>query len=451
MDGINRKQMQDILVSQKDKDRAAIRVPTDSANTKKSAKVKGTHSMRINENPFFAKNRTKNRTAEKATKTQPSSLLWALVVVLFLVVLFALLSIFSSATIELVLRTETVALSNEFKVLSLKQATEGDLSFKFMSLTEEKSKEIPEAIEKNIQKKASGRVVIYNSYSAQSQKLASSTRFQSLDSKIFRINEPVVVPGTKMSGDRVVPGSVEVTIYADIPGKEYNIGLADFTIPGFKGGPRDGKFFARSSPNSSMSGGFSGTVKVPSDEDVAIAKTALRDEIKKIVIEKARAQIPSDYSFFPGSMVVKFEDVPQDLSEFSSSEVKVRATVYVFFFDTTLLTKKIASESIKDYKGEPVSISNMPALSFSFLGPVDNIVLSNINSIKFLINGDALFVWKIDTDKLIAEVVGKDKKELGKIIGTQGYFKKADATVRPIWKTTFPSNPAKISVKIINQ
>ncbi len=451
MKGINRKQMQDILAPQNNNNRAAIRASTDSANTKKSAKIKSTSDGRITDNPFFAKNRTKNRTPEEAIKTQPGSLPLALVVVLFLVALFALMSYFSSATIEIVLRTETVALSNEFKVLSLKEATKGDLSFKFMSLTEEKSKEIPEAIEKNIQKKASGKVVIYNSYSAQNQKLASSTRFQSLDSKIFRINEAVVVPGTKMSGGRVVPGSVEVTIYADIPGKEYNIGLADFTIPGFKGGPRDGKFFARSSPYSPMSGGFSGTVKVPSDEDVAIAKTSLRNEIKIIVIEKARAQIPSAYSFFPGSMVVKFEDVPQDLSEFSSSEVKVRATVSVFFFDTTLLTKKIASDSIKDYKGEPVSISNMSALSFSFLGPVDNIVLPNINSIKFLINGDALFVWKIDTDKLIAEAVGKDKKELGKIIGTQGYFKSADATMRPMWKTTFPSDPAKISVKIINQ
>ncbi len=449
MDGINRKQMHDVLVQQNNKRRAPHRVPADSVNTKKPAKVKGTPSLRINDNPFFTKNHIKNNPKEVETKTRSGSLLWALVIMLFLGALFALLSYFSFATIEIVPQTETVALSNEFKIL--KKATEGDLSFEFMSLTEEKSVEISETIEKNIQKKASGKVIIYNSYSAQSLKLASSTRFQSPDSKIFRIDEPVIVPGAKMSGGKVIPGSVEVTIYADIPGKEYNIGLTDFTIPGFKGYPQYGKFTVLSSPGFPIGGGFSGTVKVPSDEDMAIAKTALREEIKIILIEKARAQIPPAFSFFPGSIVLKFEDVPQELSESSLSVVKVRATVSVFFFDTTLLTKKIASSAVNDYNGEPLSISNMQALLFSFLDPVGNIVLSDINSIRFLIKGDALFVWKIDTDKLIAEAVGKKKKDLGKIIGTLGYVKRAEATVRPMWKTTFPSDPAKISVKIINQ
>ncbi len=449
MDGINRKQMHDVLVQQNNKRRAPNRVPADSVNTKKPAKVKGTTSLRINDNPFFTKNHIKNNPKEVETKTRSGSLLWALVVMSFLGALYALLSYFSFATIEIVPQTETVALSNEFKIF--KKATDGDLSFEFISLTEEKSKEISETIEKNIQKKASGKVIIYNSYSAQSLKLASSTRFQSPDSKIFRIDEPLVVPGANMSGSKVIPGSVEVTIYADIPGKEYNIGLTDFTIPGFKGYPQYGKFTVRSSPNSPIGGGFSGTVKVPSDEDIATAKTALREEIKIVLIEKARAQIPPAFSFFPGSIVLKFEDVPQELSESSSSVVKVRATVFVFFFDTTLLTKKIASSAVNDYKGEPLSISNMQALLFSFLDPVGNIVLSDINSIRFLIKGDALFVWKIDTDKLIAEAVGKNKKDLGKIIGTLGYVKRAEATVRPMWKTTFPSDPAKISVKIINQ
>ncbi len=450
MDGINRKQMQDVNFNHSSTVSAPVRVPINSVNTEKPAEIKSIPSVRINENPFFTKNRIEKNTKEAETKVRSSFLLWALGGMSVLGALFALLSYFSSATIEIVPQVEAVALSNEFTVL--KESTDGDLLFKFMSLTEEKSKEISATIEKNIQMKASGKVTIYNSYSAQSQKLIKNTRLQAPDSKIFRIDESVIVPGAKMLGAKVVsPGSVEVTVYADVPGKEYNIGLTDFTIPGFKGDPRYGKFTARSSPNSPMAGGFSGVVKVPSDEDVVTAETLLREEIKIIAIEKARTQIPDGYSFFPGSMVVKFEDVPRDPFESSSPEVKVRATVSVFFFDTTLLTKKIASGAIKGYKGEEVTISNMQALSFNFLDPVDNIVLSDINSIRFLIKGDALFAWKIDTDKLIAEAVGKNKKDLSKIIGTQGYVKRAEATVFPMWKTTFPSDPAKISVEIINQ
>ncbi len=450
MDGINRKQMQDVQFYKNSIIRPIIRVPIDSTNTEKSSNVTADPSLRINENPFFIKSIRDNKPQRIETETRSNFLLWVLVVGSFVGALFALMSYLSSATIEIVPQTETIVLSSDFTVL--KEAKDGNLSFEFMSLTEERSKEVPATIEQNIQKKASGKVIIYNSYSAQNQKLIKNTRLESPDGKIFRIDVSVVVPGAKMSGAKVVtPGSVEVIVYADVVGKEYNIGLTDFTIPGFKGDPRYGKFTARSSPNSPISGGFLGTIKVPSDEDVASAEKALREEIKVIVIEKARAQIPSDSSFFPGSMVVKFEDVPQDLSESSSSKVKVRATVSVFFFDTVLLTKKIASDSIKDYKGEEVTITNMQALSFSFLDPVDNIILSDINSMSFLIKGNALFVWKIDIERLIAEAVGKDKKDLGKIIGTQGFVKRAEVTVLPMWKTTFPSDPTKISVKITNQ
>lgn len=405
---------------------------------------------RIEKNPFFSKEPVSAIPPNSEKKPRSRMLPLVLVGVLFFAAFFTLLSyFFSSATIEIVPQSEATSVSHEF--VALKDSLEDELAFQFLSLTEEKSKEIPATIETKIQKKASGKVVIYNSYNADNQKLIKNTRLESPDGKIFRIDESVVVPGAKMTGGKVVtPGSVEVIAYADVPGKEYNIGLSDFTIPGLKGSPRYAKFSARSDPNSPIGRGFSGTIKVPSDEDVASARAALRDDVKTLAIEKAQAQIPAGNSFFPGSTVVKFEDVPQDPSETSTFTVSVRATASVFFFDTTRLIKKIAGVTLKDYKDEPIDITNIQALSFSFLDPIDDVILSDITRVKFSLKGGILFVWRVDTDKLIAEAAGKEKKDLGKIVGAQGYIKTAEAVVRPVWKTVFPSDPNKISVKIIN-
>jgi len=55
---------------------------------------------------------------------------------------------------------------------------------------------------------------------------------------------------------KTVPGSIEVTVYADEPLSKYNIGLTDFTVPGFKGAPQFETFYARS--KTPMTGGFTG-------------------------------------------------------------------------------------------------------------------------------------------------------------------------------------------------
>ena len=104
---------------------------------------------------------------------------------------------------------------------------------------------------------ASGKITVYNNYSSAPQKLIANTRFQTSDGKIYRIKGAISVPGM---------GVTEATVYADRAGEEYNIGPADFTIPGLKGGPRFEKVFAKS--KSAMSGGTSGNVRIVKKEDL---------------------------------------------------------------------------------------------------------------------------------------------------------------------------------------
>lgn len=405
---------------------------------------------RIENNPFFEK---VNPAKEFRLEEKPRSrmILWVMSVAALLGVSFLVINYFSSATVEVTPLSYHGHIEHDFtatKESSSAVVEGGALAFHFINLVDEKSQEVSATIEQKLQKKAAGKVIIYNSYSKDPQRLILNTRLESTDHKVFRIAESVVVPGAKIVGGKLSqPGSVEVVANADAPGSEYNIGLGDFTIPGFKGDPRYSKFSARSKTDSPIAGGFSGMVKVPSDKDVQQAQDDLKQALKTTAIEKARALIPKGMTFFPGSTVLKFDEVAQDLT--NASRVTVRATVSVFFFDTALLTQKIAEVALTDYKNNPLLLSNMPALSFTFLDKVDNVVLSDLTQVKFHIVGDPAFVGKIDEEKIRTELAGKDKKDFGSIIVNEVNVGKADATIRPMWKTQFPIDASKISVKVL--
>jgi len=59
---------------------------------------------------------------------------------------------------------------------------------------------------------------------------------------MYRIDSSVIIPGYQKVNGKIIPGSIEATVYADQAGDGYNLKLADltgdFSIPGFKGDPR---------------------------------------------------------------------------------------------------------------------------------------------------------------------------------------------------------------------
>jgi hypothetical protein len=463
MDGIKRKSFNEASTPETEVVRRASLAPEPRPETYPISP-----EDRISSNPFFKKSPVFSRETPRLSQApqkpsreegsgfqglMPSKklLLGGFGGVALLVIGFFGANLFSSAHVEIIPLTETASIDNEFS--AVKDTEMGQLAFEFMSLSEEKTKEVPATMEQKVQKKASGKVTIKNEYSAQSQRLIKNTRLETPDNKIFRIDESVVVPGAKMSGSTVVaPGSVDAIVYAEAAGEEYNIkpsGTIFFTIPGFKGDPRYAKFTAMT--DQPITGGFSGTVKIPSDSDVEAAKKELKDDLLKIVVEKARANIKEGTTFFPGSMVVKFPDVPQEFTTDDKAKIVVRATVSVFFFDTELLTKKIVESVLPKYADTALELSNRDDISFSFIDPVDGVVLSDLSKIRFNIKGEGIFVGKIDSEKIISDLVGKSKNVFTEVVATQSNVKKATSTLFPMWNTTFPSDPEKISIKITQE
>jgi len=127
--------------------------------------------------------------------------------------------------------------------------------------------------------KSYGTVTLYNTFSTEEQSLVATTRLESSDGKIFRLESGVTVPGMKNVDGKQVPGEVTAQVVADQSGKEYNIEASRFSIPGFKGSQKYEKFYALST-KSMIGGGESGI-----SDTAVIAKidqeTALREAMNK--------------------------------------------------------------------------------------------------------------------------------------------------------------------------
>ncbi len=147
------------------------------------------------------------------------------------------------------------------------------ISLRGVVLTGEKNvtQKFPATGFSTVGRKAKGTITVYNAHGTEAQSLVKTTRFVTPDGKIFRLDNDVTIPGAKMESGKIVPSTIEVSVTSDQPGEEYNIGpVSKFRIPGFQGSAKYDGFYGES--KSSMTGGSSGEVKVPTDEDLEKAR-----------------------------------------------------------------------------------------------------------------------------------------------------------------------------------
>lgn len=336
------------------------------------------------------------------------------------------------------------------------------LSFQRMALSDEDSVSLAATGEKNVMSRSSGKVVIYNNFGPQTQRLIKNTRFQSADGKIYRINESVTIPGQKTINGKVVPGSLEVTVYADAAGEEYNIGLVDFTIPGFKGSPRYEKFFARS--KTPMTGGFFGLMKIVSESDIQKAKDTLSASLKEKLLATAMAQKPKGMVLYKDAVFYSFTDSSDNAASGNNAAddkktvtLTVKGSLTAILFSAEELSKRIVRLSVSQTPDAPLNTSG------------DHILVTNIEELLFVqknnsttspqppqegdtfdftLSGDAHAVWQIDSVALAEKLAGVKKTDYKTILAGFSEIEKATAEIHPFWKMKFPSDVSKIRVEV---
>ncbi len=368
---------------------------------------------------------------------------WILIIIVLIGVLVSLSVFFSGAKIILEPKQEVAEFSTNLTgVRDGSGSEESGVAYSILTISNEGSRTTSNVTEKDVDKKASGEITVFNNSESSPLRLVKNTRFETPDGLIYRTPKSVVVPGRSTKEGKVIPGSVTITVYADSPGEEYNIGLVDFTIPGFKGTDRFSKFYARS--KTSMIEGFSGVMKVVPDSELK----QMREEIQADLTEELRgnvySQIQENFVLYEGGIYIDFESQSNiDLGD--SVQIVEKGVLTAVLFDKKDLSNYIAKNVINLSEGG-VEILNIDELDFSihnreYVTPWDD------TSFEFRLGGLANFVWVFDEEKMKNDFAGQPKKNINSILSKYEGIKGAEVIMSPLWKMSFPKDVDKIKVE----
>jgi hypothetical protein len=359
-------------------------------------------------------------------------------VVGLIIVAFAVLSVFDGATFAYTPKSAALTFANE--IFSAAKTGEGDLSYSVVKLSGDKGKAVAASGEREVSRKASGIIVVYND-TATEQQLIENTRFESKAGKIYRIQQSISLPAKKGTQ----PGSLEVTVYADAAGDSYNSAPTDFTVPGLKGTPRYTTIYARS--KGPIAGGFVGKERSVSDADLMKARSELRTTLTEELLSKAQAEVPEDFILFPSLSSVTFEDLPQTPSETAGNvTINLRGSLYGIMFKKTELAKELSHNKVVLSSTDSVDLNSFDGLKLSYSGTPPTDLLS-LNKINFKVEGAATLLWRTDEVALESDLLGRQKKEVASILKNYPTIASADTTLRPFWKMSFPKEADKVTIK----
>lgn len=370
--------------------------------------------------------------------------IWVIAFFAVIILLFALSFLFRGAKIVVTPRIVEVALDET--MIAFRDGQAGQLSFDTVALSGEETTTILTSEVKEVVRKASGRVIIYNNYSSNSQRLLIETRLETPDGKIYKTDVPLIIPGQTVENGEKIPGSVEVRVYADQPGGQYNIGMSDFAISGFKGGPKYDKFYARSL--TSITGGKIGELYVLGENEGLQALENLRETLSLKLAQQITSQLPLNFVLFSDTTIYKTEEK----TEFFESEqpeivLTEKGKLHAFIFNQKQLAQEIARQVVSDFDDAVVIITNLDEIVFT-LEDREQIDPETEDQISFSVTGNVKIVWNIDEALLKQSLIERRKKEFKKILSQFENIDSAEVVLRPFWTRTFPEKTKDI--KIIN-
>lgn len=365
--------------------------------------------------------------------------LWIIALISATFCFFALSLLFSNAKITVYPKMKEIKLDKNFS--AEKNADDTNLAFNLVVVEGTETSNIIATEEKEISNKATGVAIIYNAFSASSQILSIDTRLEGSNGKIYKTEKRIIVPGVKKDG---TPGSVEVGIYASLPGEEFDSGPLDFKIVGFEGTPKYEKFYGRSLGE--ITGGFIGKTLVLSEEEKTTAINSLVNSLKEKLIKKASAP---GFVLFKDAVFFNTDEVDIPLkAENGKISINIKGTLKGILLDEEKLIQKIAESGIDNYDGSKVHVLDFENLIFS-LSDDAVISLNDTNNINFNLSGNVSMVYVLDIDKFASDLSGEPKDNFAKILSQYDSIESAVLRLRFPWMQNIPEEKEDIDV-IVN-
>lgn len=372
--------------------------------------------------------------------------IWVLSIVVITISAVVFSIAFSGAKVTVYPKTASVHIDGTFTAENSIAGRQITLPFQIMELKEVASRTVPSVKEATRKDLASGTITIYNSFSEESQRLITDTRFESESGKIYRIHSPVSVPGyTKKSDGSIVPGSITATVYADTPGEEFNIATSTFTIPGFKGSPRFTSFSA--TVKTPIIGGYNGIQKIADDATIKQAIEEMRNDLTATVRKKATNEAPEGF-ITNDTLIITSQSSEQPKNDLKNGVILTeKMTAFVILIPEKQLTEKIAQAILNEYKNEPVVIENIRELAIGYVkSSVEGEEGIVPEKITISVKGTPFFRFEFDSDKLKKDLVRKNKQAMYGLLSSYPSIVRAEVTLRPFWARSFPESIDEITV-----
>ena len=363
--------------------------------------------------------------------------IWYVAVLCILGLVFSLSFFFSNAKVVVTPRSGNIEI-NKLVVANKNPLDNKSLSFDVVTLSGEETVSVSNTEKKYIERKATGKVTIYNNNGPEVQKLLIDTRLEAPDGKIYKTVKPVVVPGKQ--GTK--PGSIEVDIYADVAGEEYNKPQTDFKIFGFKGNPKYQTIYAKSVGE--ITGGFKGETFALSKEEEVKQNEELETKLKSSLLTKARAELPEGFVIYDDAVILE-KGSPEVIDSEGSSSLKMKGKLHAFIFKEENLTRELVKEAVSDFDNNKVYIEDLENISVSLMSSSE-INPTSVETISLSVKGETEIIWEIDEESIKDSLVGIKERTFQSVIGDFKSIEKAELIIKPIWKTNIPDDKEKINV-----
>ncbi len=319
-----------------------------------------------------------------------------------------------------------------------KSATADQLPYELMTLEAEGEQQVQATGKETVEAQATGKILIYNKHATTPVRLVTNTRFSTAEGLIFRIKDAAVIPGyTKDDAGNIVPGMVSAEVFADEVGEKYNIEPTRFTIPGFQGEPEYDNLYAESTEV--FSGGFSGDRFIIAEAEMQTAEQALRTQLRNSLLERINAEKPAGFVVFTDAVTFTYVSLPAVAYGDNLATIKEKVIMRIPIFKEEQFASYLAAATIPEYEKEPVRIADTGVLTFSYTNATTSASdIGAVGSLSFKLTGRPQIIWEYDAAKLKADLLNVNKSALTSVLGGYPAITKAEAEIRPFWKTKFP-------------
>lgn len=378
-------------------------------------------------------------------------LIGALIIAAIIIIIAVISIFFSVVEVRVTPKHSQVKVEGVYTAQSAGSTNTPSLRYIVATSTAVVSEVVPASKGSIVQTKAKGKVTISNSSATAPQKLVATTRLQTADGTIYRLDSAVTVPAVTVSGGKTIPGTITTSVTADQYGDSYNLRLADgpftFTFPGFKGTTKYDIFTAKAA--SDITGGYFGTKNVIA---ASVAKEA-SDRLQKKLSETLIANIKniaasSTYVLYDAGYVLDTERLSDISKGTNSSEIRYSGTIYVPMFEAANLVASIAkTESERLGGANNVTVEGLENLSFA-ARDLKATTLKKKEPFSFALRGNIAITGKVNETDLRNNLKGLSLSESNGVFAKYPTIASADVSTIPSWVRWFPKSDSRIKIEV---